>query len=80
MRKPLMSALAAAMLLSSASAFAASATTTTTTWTDEYGNIIREHSVTKRYKSVDDPKIEVHTGTALPSTVTLYDLPDTIRI
>ncbi len=80
MKKSLISAMIAAALLSSGAVFAAAVTTTTTTWTDEQSNIIREHSTIKHYSSVTDPKLETRIGVELPQTVTLYDLPETIKI
>ena len=79
MKKSAFSAIVAAALLTSASVFAAGVTSTTT-WTDEQGNVIREYSTTKHYAPITDPKIEVREGVDLPQSVTLYDLPDTIRI
>jgi hypothetical protein len=81
MRKLLLSVVAATALLSGGSIFAAETTTrTTTTWTDEQGNLIREHSTVKHYSSFNDPKLEVRVGAALPETVTLYALPETIKV
>ena len=34
----------------------------------------------KHYSSINDPKLETRIGVELPQTVTLYDLPDTIKI
>jgi len=70
----------AAALLISGAAFAQTATTTTTTWTDEYGNIIREQSVTKRFEPIVDPKLDVKVGAVLPQTITIHPLPETVRI
>lgn len=72
-------AIGAAVLFSTA-AFAQSATTTTTTWTDEYGTIIRQESVTKKFEPVMDPKINVTVGAALPQTITVHPLPGNIRV
>jgi hypothetical protein len=80
MKRSLLSGLAAAVLFSGA-AFAQSATTTTTTtWTDEYGGIIREHSTTKSVQPIMDPKLNVTVGAALPSSVTVHPLPETVRV
>lgn len=80
MKRSMLSAIAAGVMLSSAGAFAAASTTTTTTWTDEYGNIIREHSTTKLHEPIIDPKLDVTVGTALPNTIAVYPLPETIRV
>jgi hypothetical protein len=81
MKKSLLSALTAVALLSGASIAAAETTTTrTTTWTDEQGTVIREYSTTKRYAPFNDPKLEANVGVELPSNVTLYALPETIKI
>lgn len=81
MKRSVLPALAAALLISGA-AFAQSATTTTTTstWSDEYGNIIRQESVTKKFEPVIDSKIDVRVGAALPQTITVHPLPNTVRV
>ncbi len=81
MKRSVLPTLAAALLISGA-AFAQSATTTTTTstWSDEYGNIIRQESVTKKFEPVVDPKINVTVGQALPNTITVHPLPSTIHV
>ena len=72
---------AAAVLLSAGGALAADvSTTTTTTWTNEDGAMVREQSVTKHYRPVTDPSIEVKEGVELPSKVEVYDLPETIKV
>lgn len=88
MKNLILSALAAAAVASAAGAAvaqsslapAAGTTTTTTTWTDEYGNIIREHSRTERFAPLNDPSIQVRVGAELPRTVTLHPLPEAIRV
>lgn len=72
---------ATAMLLSATGAYAADVTTTTTTtWTNEQGAMVREQAVTKHYNAVNDPKIIVSEGAELPQTVTLYALPETVKV
>ena len=72
---------AAAVLLSAGGALAADvSTTTTTTWTNEEGAMVREHSVTKHYKAVEDPSIDVKEGVELPAKVEVYALPETIKV
>jgi hypothetical protein len=69
------------MLVSGAGAFAADVTTTeTTTWTNEQGAMIREHSTVKHYSNVTDPQVEAKVGVELPQTVTVYPLPETIKV
>lgn len=81
MKKTLFSLVTAAALLSGASMAAAQTTqTTTTTWTNEQGTMIREYSTTKQYGSVNDPKIKVTVGSELPANVTLYPLPETVKV
>ncbi|MGE4064811.1 MAG: DUF1236 domain-containing protein [Rhodospirillaceae bacterium] len=72
---------AAAVLISGAAlAQSATTTTTTSTWTDEYGNIIRQESVTKKFEPIVDPKINVTVGAALPQSIEVHPLPSTIRV
>lgn len=81
MKRTLLSAVAAAVLISgSALAQSATTTTTTSTWTDEYGNMIRQESVTKKFDPIVDPKIEARVGATLPQTITVHPLPSTIRV
>jgi hypothetical protein len=76
-----LSVVAAVLLVSVGGAYAAEVTTTTTTtWTNEQGAMVREQAVTKHYDNVNDPKITVTEGTELPQAVTLYALPDTIKV
>ena len=77
--RTVLSALTAALLVSGA-ALAQTATTTTTTWTDEYGNIIRQESVTKKFEPVMDPQLDVTVGASLPSSIEVYPLPSTVRV
>ncbi len=81
MKKSLLTAVAAAMIASASSiALAQTTTTTTTTWTNDQGTVFREYSSTKKYAPISDPKIELNVGTTLPQTVTVYDLPATIKV
>ncbi len=80
MKKQLLSAFAATLLLAG-SAFAAEVTsTTTTTFTNEQGAMVREYSVTKHYNNVTDPALQAKIGVELPQTVTVYPLPETIKV
>ncbi len=80
MKKTLLSTVAALTLAAGIGVASAQTTTTTTTWTNEYGTTMREYSTTQKYKSVDDPSIHVQVGQALPSTVTVHPLPETIVV
>ena len=81
MKKTLLSTVAALTLAAGIGVASAQTTTsTTTTWTDAYGTTMREYSTTQKYKSVDDPSIHVQIGQALPSTVTVHPLPETIVV
>jgi hypothetical protein len=81
MRMSLLSAVAASMLLSAAGlASAQMSTTTTTTWTPDQGTAITQYSTTKHYESYRDSKLNPTVGTELPSTVTVYPLPDTMKV
>ncbi len=80
MKKTLLSTVAAVALAAGIGVASAQTTTTTTTWTDAYGTTMREYSTTQKYKSVDDPSIHVQVGQALPSTVTVHPLPETIVV
>jgi hypothetical protein len=52
----------------------------TNEWTDQHGNTIREYSVTKQYKSYDDPNLRPQVGTQIPETVVVHPLPETVII
>ena len=57
-----------------------STTTTNSEWTNAQGTTITEYSKTKNYSSVNDPSMKPTIGTALPGTVTLYPLPETMKV
>src|SRR5471030_1532062 len=82
MRRSLLSIVAASALLAGVGLASAQTTTTTntTTWTTDQGTAIREYSTTKKYSSFSDPSLKPSVGTALPGTVTLYPLPDTMKV
>ncbi len=61
-------------------ASAQTTTTTTTTWSNDQGSVIREYSTTNKYSPIVDPTLKTDVGTTLPGTVTLYPLPDTIKV
>jgi len=78
MRKVLLSMATASALLVSASAFAE--TTTTTTWTAADGSVIKEYSTTQKYEPVTVPDFNAEVGVELPSNVTVYSLPSTMKV
>ncbi len=82
MRRSLISAVTGAVLLAGIGIASAQTTTTTktTTWTTDQGTAIREYSTTKKYNSFSDPSLKPNVGTALPGTVTLYPLPETMKV
>jgi hypothetical protein len=80
MKRSLFSLVTASVLLAGASLASAQVTSTTTTWTDEQGNVIRQYSTQQRYNSVYDPALQPMVGEELPRTVTLYPLPETMRV
>jgi uncharacterized protein DUF1236 len=84
MRKSLLSIVSASVLLAGVGFAAAQTTTTTTTststWTNEQGTTFREYSTTKNYKSYSDPNLKPNVGMELPGTVTIYPLPETMKV
>jgi hypothetical protein len=82
MNKSLLSIATATVLLAGVGFAAAQAptTTTTTTWTNEQGQTIREYSTTKKYESFNDPALRPTVGVVLPNGVTLYPLPETMKL
>jgi len=81
MRTSLLSLAAAALLLTGASiASAQTTTTTTTTWTTDQGAVIREYYTTRHDSPFIDPAMKPVVGMTLPGTVTLYPLPETMKI
>ena len=81
MKKSLFAIVTASALLAGAGLAAAqTSTTTTTTWTDAEGNIIRQDSTSQHYNSITDPSLQPSVGAELPSTVTLYPLPQTVTV
>ena len=82
MKKVLFSIVTASVLLAGVGLASAqtATTTTTTTWTTDQGSVIREYSTSKKYSSFSDPSLKAGVGVELPSTVTLYPLPETIKV
>lgn len=83
MRKSLLSIATASALLAGvglASAQTATTTTTSMEWTKDQGTTITEYSKSKSYSSVNDPSLKTTMGMELPGTVTLYPLPETMKV
>ncbi|HXP97912.1 MAG TPA: DUF1236 domain-containing protein [Telmatospirillum sp.] len=81
MKRSLFLAVAASVFLAGVGLASAQSTTTSTTiWTTDQGHQIREYSTTKKYSSLSDPSMTPDVGAELPSTVTLYPLPETMRV
>ena len=79
MRKSMLSIVTASMLLAGAG-MALAQTTSVTTWTNEQGMMMREYSTTNKYISVTDPAMKPTVGMEVPGTITLYPLPDTMKV
>ena|SRR5471032_2673026 len=81
MKKALVSIAAASLLLTSVGLASAQTTTnTTTTWTTDQGSAISQYSTTQKYTSFSDPSLKPSVGMALPGTVTLYPLPQSVQV
>ncbi len=81
MRRSLFSIVTASVFLVGIGLASAQTTTTnTTTWTTDQGSAIREYSTSKHYSSFSDPSLNPNVGTVLPSTVTVYPLPETMNV
>ena len=84
MRRSLLAFAAASVFLAGAGLASAqttnSTTTTTTTWSNDQAHAITEYSTTKHYSSFNDPALRPDVGMVLPDTVTLYPLPDTLKV
>jgi hypothetical protein len=81
MKKSLFSIVTASVFLAGVGlASAQSSTTTTTTWTNDQGPAITQYSTTQHYKSFSDPSMNPSVGMALPNTVTVYPLPQTLNV
>src|SRR3954462_15903219 len=63
-----------------ATAQTTSSTTTSSTWTNDQGHTFSEYSKTKNYSSVNDPSLQPSVGIALPGSVTVYPLPETMKV
>jgi hypothetical protein len=80
MRRPLLS-IAASMLLAGVGVASAQMTSsTTTTWSNDQGSGLREYSTTRHYQSYSDPAWHAQVGTELPSSASVYPLPETMHV
>jgi hypothetical protein len=83
MIKPFYATVAALGILAcagAASAQTSSTTTTTTTWNPDEGQQLTQYWTTNKYTAVTAPGIQPQVGTELPTSVTVYPLPETINI
>jgi hypothetical protein len=82
MNRPMFSIVAASLLVGSVGIAAAQTTTTTTTsnWSADEGAAMRSYSTTRHYQSFNDPAMHPSVGMTLPNSVTVYPLPDTMKM
>jgi hypothetical protein len=81
MRTSLVSIVTATVFLASVGLAAAETTSTTsTTWTTDQGSAFREYSTSKHYSSYSDANLKPNVGMELPRTVTIYPLPETMKV
>ena len=83
MKKSILSIAAASLFFTGVGLAAAQTTTTTTSstqWTKDQGTTITEYSKTKNYNSVNDPALKPSVGFVLPGTVSVYPLPETMKV
>ena len=81
MKKSLFSIVTGTLLLASVGMASAQTTTTTsTTWTADQGAAITTYSTTQKQTSFTDPAMKPMVGMTLPDTVTIYPLPETVKM
>jgi hypothetical protein len=80
MRKSLFTIAAASMMFAGVAVAVETTTTTSSEWTNDQGKTFTEYSKTKNYNSVTDPKVNPTVGMELPGSITVYPLPDTMKI
>jgi hypothetical protein len=81
MSKSLFSIVTGTILLASVGfASAQTTTTTSTTWTADQGAAITTYSTSQKQTSFMDPTMKPTVGMTLPNTVTVYPLPETMKI
>lgn len=81
MRRSLLAIVTASALLAGVGLASAQTTTsTTTTWTNDQGSAFRQYSTSQHYSSFSDPNLKPDVGMELPRTVTIYPLPETMKV
>jgi hypothetical protein len=80
MRRPLLSIAASMLLAGVGVASAQMSSSTTTTWSNDQGSGLREYSTTRHYQSFSDPAWHAQVGTELPSSASVYPLPETMHV
>lgn len=82
MNKSLFSIVTGALLVASVGLASAQTTTTTTntTWSTDQGAAITSYSTTQKQTSFTDPAMKPMVGMMLPNTVTVYPLPETVKV
>jgi len=80
MRRSLFSIATASVFLTGAGLASAQTVTSTTTWTNDEGAAITEYSTRQRYNSIDDPSLKPSVGVVLPGAVTVYPLPESVKV
>ena len=80
MKKSILSIAAASLLIAGIASAQTSTTTTSSSWTNDQGKTFTEYSKTKSYNSVTDPNMKYSVGSELPASVTLYPLPETMKV
>ena len=73
-------AAASVLMVSVAAASADSTTTTTTTWSNDQAPMFEQYSTTRHYNSFNDPSMRPSVGMQLPSSVTVYPIPETVNV
>jgi Protein of unknown function (DUF1236) len=81
MKKTLFSMVAVSVIMTGAVvASAQNMAPASSAWNDDQGVTLHTYSTTKHYSSFRDPSVHAEVGTELPRTVTMYPLPDTMKV
>jgi hypothetical protein len=81
MRKMLLPlAVGIVLLAGSGLAMAQSVANTPPAWTDEHGVAIRTYAESQKNPPYFDPNVKLSVGIELPNNVTLYPVPETLKI
>jgi hypothetical protein len=80
MRKSLLSIAAATMFLGGVGLALADGEAAVPTWDAAQGTTLTQYSTTMKYTSSVDPNMTSTVGTVLPDTVTVYPLPESMKI